>query len=160
MTTQFVRMRALRFLLVVLTLALLVLIPSGNSTAASISLVISNPLCEQPKADSSTCYIKMRSATAYGSDTSFSNLQVFIDGKLRLNMQGFFESNAYFTEEMLSRGLAVSCGRPNDGGDPNFGKNYTVLVKAAMYDGANTWGSAQVRCPYYDGKVYLPSVRR
>lgn len=152
-------MRILRFLPLVLVLGLLLAIPGGNISAATVSLDITNPVCVQSQTDTSTCYIKAFSIDAYGSDTSFSQLRVFVDGKLRVNMQGFFEANAYLSSDMLGDGLAVSCGGPNASGDPNFGKFYTMYVTASMGDGANTWGSAQVRCPYYEGKTYLPGVR-
>lgn len=153
-------MRILRFLPIALALALLLFIPSGNTSASSISLVINNPVCVQPKPDSGTCYILTRGIFAGGSGASFSRLEVMIDGNLRVNMQGFFESTADLYPAMLGDGLAVACGMPNASGNPAFGKIYTLYIAASMSDGANTWGSAVVSCPYYDGKVYVPSIQR
>jgi len=152
--------RILRFLPLILILGLLLAIPSGNISASTISLDITNPSCVQSQTENSTCYIKAFSIAAYGGDPSFSQLKVFVDGKLRMNMQGFFEANAYLNSDMLGDGLAVACGGPNASGNPDYGKIYTMYVTASMGDGANTWGSAQVRCPYYVGKTYLPGVRR
>lgn len=160
MSKSLVRMRILRFFSVAAVLALLLVIPSANSRAATVSLTINNPVCVQPNPDAGTCFIKSFSIAAYGSETSFSQLNVFVNGKLRVNMQGFFESNAYLTADMVGNGLAVACGVPNASGNPDFGTIYTMYVTASMGDGANTWGSAQVRCPYFEGKVFLPNLRR
>jgi hypothetical protein len=153
-------MRILRYLFLTATLALLLIIPFRSSTAATISLVINNPVCVQPDPASSACYIKTLSAVATGSESSFSQLNVLVDNKLRLSMMGFFEANAYLYSDMLGNGLAVACGRPNASGNPDYGKSYILKITASMSDGANTWGSAVVRCPYYDGKIYLPNIIR
>ncbi|MBN1373300.1 MAG: hypothetical protein JW987_15290 [Anaerolineaceae bacterium] len=152
--------RTLRFLSTTIVLALLLFINNWSTTAATISLDITNPVCVQARSDTGTCYIKAFDISANGSGGSFSQLSVYVNGKLRLNMQGFFESSAYLNADMIGTGLAVACGMPNASGDPAFGNIYTLSVTASMTDGANTWGSAQVRCPYYDGKVFLPNVRR
>jgi hypothetical protein len=153
-------MRILRILFLSATLALLLIIPSTHSNAATISLVISNPVCVQPNPASGVCYIKTLTATATGSDSSFSQLNVFVNDKLRLSMTGFFESNAYLYADMQGDGLAVACGGPNAGGNPGYGKIYSLKITASMGDGSNTSGSAIVRCPYFDGKTFLPNIVR
>jgi hypothetical protein len=152
--------RTLRFHAMTIALALLLFTNNRSTAAATISLDITNPVCVQAHSDTGACYIKAFDISANGSDGSFSQLSVYVNGKLRLNMQGFFESGAYLNSNMIENGFAVACGMPNASGDPAFGNIYTMSVTASMTDGANTWGSAQVNCPYYDGKVFLPNVRR
>jgi hypothetical protein len=151
--------RYLRFLYLTAALALLVL-PRGSTSAASVGLQINNPVCVQPNPANGSCFLKALAVTATGSEASFSNLNVFVNDKLRVNMQGFFESSAYLSPDMLGDGLMVTCGRPNASGDPKYGNIYTVYITASMIDGANTWGSAGVRCPYFEGKLYLPGIVR
>jgi len=152
--------RSLRFLSMTIALALLLFTNNSSTTAATISLDITNPVCVQSRSETGTCYIKAFDISANGSGGSFSQLSVYVNGKLRLNMQGFFESSGYLNAEMIGNGFAVACGMPNASGNPAFGNSYTLAVTASMTDGVNTWGSAQVRCPYYDGKLFLPNVRR
>lgn len=149
-----------RFFPVLICLVLLMVIPGGNTNAATLSLVINNPVCVQPSLDTGICYIKSLGVTVTGSEASFSQLQVFVDNKLRINMQGFFEANASLTPNMLGNGLAVACGGPNASGLPGYGKTYALYVTASMLDGTNTWGSTQVRCPYYDGKNFVPTIQK
>ena len=75
-----------------------------------------------------------------------------MNGKLRIYMGGFFESSAYLTYPMVPGGLAVACGRPNDGGSPNYGKAYSLTVNAYMVDGSAATDSMTVFCPAFSLK--------
>src|SRR5512140_457320 len=123
--------------------------------ATTISASLSNPACVQALPASGVCRIEFGSLSATGSDPSFSRVEILINGKLRVWMGGVFESTAYLSERMLPGGLAVTCGSPNAGGKPGFGKSYLLTANAYMVDGTTASDSMTVFCPAYDGKTYL-----
>jgi hypothetical protein len=157
------RLRRLIFLL--LGLMLLAQFPDERVQAAplqssSVSITMSNPSCVQVQATSGTCTLQFGYLVASGSDTSFSRLEVLVDGKLRAYMGGFFESTAYLGQPMIPGGLIVSCGRSNASGNPAYGKAYSLAANAYMADGTSASDSMTVFCPAYDGVTYLPLIRK
>jgi hypothetical protein len=46
------------------------------------------------------------------------------------------------------------------GGDVNFGKNYTLLLQALVSGGVGPIDTANVYCPSYQQNLYLPTMRR
>ena len=137
-----------------------VLAPVTPLQAASVSIQMSNPACMQVSPSSGTCSIQVGSLTATGSDQTFSRLEVLVNGKLRVYMGGFFESSAFLNYRMVPGGLAVACGRPNDGGLPNYGRSYSLTANAYMADGTSASDSMTVFCPAYDGKTFLPLIQK
>ena len=133
---------------------------AASPKAASVSVDLSNPACVEALPASGVCSIKFNSLTASGSDTSFSRVEVLVDGKLRVNMTGFFESSASLIYQMLPEGLKVACGSPNQGGLPGFGKAYTLTAIAYMADGTSSTDQMNVFCPAFDGNLYLPFLRK
>lgn len=155
-------MRTFRLVFLGVMLLALLLLPPLQSSAqsSSVSLQMQNPVCVQSSLNSGTCYIRMRSVSAVGSGSSLSRLQVFVNGKLRANLGGFFENSGYIVGNMFGSGFVVSCGGKNASGNPNFGQSYTLQVVATLAD--NNWagGSTTVFCPYYEGKSFLPLLVR
>jgi hypothetical protein len=121
---------------------------------------MSNPACSQVRPASGVCSLQIGSLNATGSDTTFSRTEVLVDGKLRVYMAGFFESFAYFNNSMVPGGLRVSCGAPNESGLPNFGRAYVLTANAYMADGTSASNSVSVFCPAFDGKTYLPMIKK
>jgi len=134
--------------------------PVQAAPAASVSLTMSNPVCVQALPASGTCSIQFASLYAAGSDTSFSRVEVLVNSKLRAFMTGFFESSAYLTYDMLPGGLKVKCGRPNASGRPDYGLSYSLVANAYMVDGTSAFNSSTVFCPAYDGKTFVPLIRK
>jgi hypothetical protein len=128
--------------------------------AATVSIQMSNPSCVQIFSSNGTCSIQIRSLTATGSDQTFSRLEVLLDGKLRVYMGGFFESSAFLDSPMMPGGLEIACGKPNDGGLPDYGRSYSLTANAYMADGTSASDSVTVFCPAYDGKTFLPLIQR
>jgi hypothetical protein len=128
--------------------------------ATSVTITMSNPSCVQVRPPSGTCTLQLGYLVASGSDTSFSRLEVLVDGKLRASMGGFFESTAYFVTPMVPGGLLVTCGRSNASGKPDYGKAYSFAANAYMVDGTSASDSMMVFCPAYDGVTYLPIIRK
>ena len=165
MSTSARRLRLLYLLLLAAGLILILQFPGDPAYAAApqattISLHMTNPSCVQVADTSGTCSLRIHDAYAVGSDTSFSRLELLVDGKLRVYMPGFFETFAYFIDTMVPGGLRVPCGRPNAAGDPNYGNQYLVTANAYMTDGTSTSNSMNVFCPAADIKTYLPLTRK
>jgi hypothetical protein len=159
------RLRLIRYAVLLLGLALVLLAPGEGAHAAplqasTVSLTMNNPSCGKSLTESGSCSIQINNLIVSGSDPSFSRLEVLVNGKLRVSMGGFFEATAYLSSSMLPNGIQVACGGPNAGGNPNYGKSYLVSANAYMADGTSASDSMTVYCPYYDGKVYLPGVVR
>ncbi len=162
-------MRALKISLVLLALSLsavrsdeAVRAAPQATPSATLAVTMSDPTCVQAAAVPGACYIVIRSINASASDTSYTGLDIAIDGKVRARIQPFFETTTYLNDRMLGRGLMVTCGRPNASGDPNYGRQYQVSY-AGYLIGSSTpavSGSASVFCPAYESKVYTPLVRK
>ncbi len=154
-----------RLLILLLVLILVLQVPGEPAQSAppkvtSVTLTMSDPVCDQVLPANGSCSIQFNSLSASGSDASFSRVEVLVNGKLRVYEAGFFENSAYLTPLMLPGGLLVACGRPNSGGSPDYGKSYLLTANAYMADGTSASDSASVLCPAFDGKTYIPAVRK
>ena len=143
-----------------LSLVLIFQAPGEAAQAASVTIHMSNPACVQAQPATGSCSIVVSNLSASGSDTSFSRVELLVNGKLRVYVAGFFETSAYFSYSMVPAGLSVSCGRPNASGLADYGKSYLVSANAYMADGTSASNSTTVYCPPFEAKTYLPSIRR
>ncbi len=159
------QLRRALFRVIVLTALILVLQAQGEPAhaalpASTVTLTMSNPDCVQVIPENGMCSIQIHNLYAVGSDPSLARVEVLINGKLRLEMNGFFESTAYFVDLMVPGGFKVVCGMPNASGNPNYGKIYPVTANAYMADGTTASNSINVACPAYTVKNYLPLIRK
>jgi hypothetical protein len=159
------RLRRFLFRLIGLVALILVLQAQGDRAhaalpASTITLTMSNPDCVEVLPQTGMCSIEIDNLIASGSDPSLSRAEVLINGKLRLEMTGFFESTADLTPLMLTDGLKVACGLPNASGLPDFGKVYQVTANAYMADGTSASATANVACPAYTIDNYFPLIRK
>jgi len=136
--------------------------PARATPQATLTATLNNPYCEQSSPASGSCFINMRALFANASDQTFTNLDVSIDGKVRLRMQTFFETSAYVYASMLGKGLQVACGLPNASGDPAFGHRYQVAYAGYLYGYSTPQASgyANVYCPSFETKVYVPYIQK
>jgi hypothetical protein len=128
--------------------------------ASTISITMSNPSCVQVVETNGICSIQVHNLYASGSDPSLSRVEVLVNGKLRININGFFEADAYFTDQMLPGGLKVVCGMPNASGSKNFGRIYSITANAYMVDGATASDNMNVACPAFVAKNYFPFLKK
>ncbi|MBS0569060.1 MAG: hypothetical protein JSS28_00485 [Proteobacteria bacterium] len=124
--------------------ALLTCLPAAAST---VSLTVSNPYCVRSDANATRCLVRLRNASATGSDTSFQSIDIAVDGKARLRMNGFFEATAYLAQSMYGTGLIVACGLDGSGGTAGMGQAHSVTISATMYGGPTATDTANVLCP-------------
>ena len=155
-------MRILRSLLSLLGIGLIVALAGEpvRAAPAALTMTVSRPYCMQASPPSGTCFINVGSFNASTSDSTFSHIEISIDGKVRMRMQSFFENSASMSYLMLGEGLKVSCGGPNASGVPGFGRVYAVKLTGYTTIGSPVTDIANVTCPFYEGKTFLPAVRR
>ena len=155
-------MRSLRILTLLLGIGLVVALTGETARAApsALTMTVSNPYCVQPVIQSSACYINVGYFFASTSDPTFSRIEISIDGKVRMRLTGFFENSGYLSYPMLGKGLKVACGGPNASGVAGFGKVYSVNLTGYTTTGSPVTDVANVTCPYYEGKIYMPVVER
>ncbi len=132
----------------------------ARAAPAALTMNVSKPYCTQSITQLGACYINVSSFSASTTDLSFSRIEISIDGKVRLRMQGFFENSASLSNLMLGDGLKVPCGGQNASGVPGYGKVYSVNLTGYTTTGSPVSDIANVTCPFYAGKIYLPVVGR
>ena len=131
-----------------------------HTAPQAVSMTVSNPYCVQEVKTAGSCLINLRYFYASTTDSSFSHIEVAIDGKVRARMSGFFENSAYLTGPMLGNGLKVACGGKNISGIPDMGRQYVVTLSGFATGSSPVVDVANVTCPYYQGKLYLPFVTK
>ena len=131
-----------------------------HTAPQAVTMIVSNPYCVQDVETAGSCLINLRYFYAYTADSSFSHIEIAINGKVRANMSGFFENSAYLTGPMLGNGLKVACGGKNSSGIPDMGRQYVVTLSGFATGSSPVVDSANVTCPYYQGKTYLPLLTK
>jgi hypothetical protein len=133
----------------------------AHDLLAVVTLNASNPYCYHPVKDNAMCYINWRNINAFATpSTNAGYLTLSINNKLRVKMMGVFEQSFSFQNDMLGRGLEVTCGLPGSGGETGAGATYNYMVKADFQDGSSQTISGSVTCPSYQGSFYLPALRK
>jgi hypothetical protein len=147
--------------LICLFLLLVCTSSAARSNAPSdVSLAVSNPACTQPSPTTSACLINVRSIIASSSDPTFLGVQIRINGKTRAFFTSFFENSVYINNNMLGKGLEVTCGRPNASGLSGYGLTYNVGISAVFSGSSSTTDTAVVNCPAFESRVYFPTVKK
>jgi hypothetical protein len=128
--------------------------------STTLTLNVSNPYCLASQPERNRCSINIRSLSAVASDTSFSRIEIAIDGKLRSVETGFFESSAYFNRTMVPDGLSVVCGLDGQGGVPGFGLIHAVNISAYLSGSSPIVDIANATCPPASDHIFGDSFER
>ncbi|MCB9422382.1 MAG: hypothetical protein H6667_21445 [Ardenticatenaceae bacterium] len=156
-------MRVMRTCLLAMIILGLTLALAGepvHTAPQAVTMTVSNPYCVQDVETAGSCLINLRYFYAYTADSSFNHIEIAIDGKVRAHMNGFFENSAYLTGPMLGNGLKVACGGKNVSGIPDMGRQYAVTLTGFATGSSPVVDIANVTCPYYQGKTYLPLLTK
>ena len=150
------------FLLVMIILGLTLALANKpvHTAPQAVTMIVSNPYCVQDIETAGSCLVNLRYFYASTTDSSFSHIEIAIDGKVRARMSGFFENSAYLTGPMLGNGLKVACGGKNISGIPDMGRQYVVTLSGFATGSSPVVDSANVTCPYYQRKTYLPVLMK
>ena len=126
----------------------------------AVSLTVNNPYCAQASPASPACLIYVRYISATSTDPNFRGVQISINGKARAFFSNFFESSTYINDMMMGKGLRVICGGPNASGVPGYGLQYSVGISAIVTGSSPVTDTANVTCPYFESRLYLPMVKK
>lgn len=114
----------------------------------------------QPRTD--ICYINWYDMAVQVEDPiSITSITIKIDGKMRANYQGFFQSNAYISNKVNGLGFQVSCGYEGADGYAGLGYRHTYAISYvnSLENGELHTGSAL--CPANNLlPVYLPLLSK
>jgi hypothetical protein len=127
---------------------------------SGVTLTVNNPYCAQASPSSSTCLINVRNISATSSDPNFRGVQITINGKTRAFFSNFFETSVFINDGMMGKGLQVTCGRPKASGLPGYGLQYSVGISAIVSGSSPTTDTANVTCPSFESKSYLPMLKK
>lgn len=115
---------------------------------------LSNPYCFQPDPSRNACFINIRYYQVSDNGTTapyMVGVNVYINSKLRVRENVFFENTIYFSNDLVPGGLQVACGAPNSGGaGAAYGLAY--LVKVEPVDGGGSpmgYNQSTLLCPAY-----------
>lgn len=119
-------------------------------TSPTISFIDSpSATCYRAEELSETCYIEWTYLYVGAAASQYIlSMTVEIDGRLRANVQGFFQTYMYIPSGMFTPGFEVACGQPGAGGVPKLGNLYSYIIRATETGGgppAANYGS--VPCP-------------
>ena len=153
-------MRTFLLVMIILGLTQALAYEPVHTAPQAVTMIVSNPYCVQDVETAGSCLINLRYFSASTSDSSFSHIEIAINGKVRANMSGFFENSAYLTGPMLGNGLKVACGGKNVSGIPDMGRQYVVTLSGFATGSSPVVDSANVTCPYYQRKTYLPVLMK
>jgi hypothetical protein len=154
-------MRQYRFVSLFICLLLLICASGSTRTQAestAVTLTVSNPYCAQSVPASPICWINVRNISATSSDPNFLGVQITVNGKTRAFFSQFFETSVTINKNMLGKGLQVNCGLPNASGQADSGLQYHVGISGIVSGGSPTTDTANVFCPYFVTRVYMPAV--
>jgi hypothetical protein len=156
-------MRHYRLVSLFVCLFFLPICTSGSARTVSpdtVALAVNNPYCAQASPSSATSLINVRNIYATSSDPNFLGVEITVNGKTRAFFSNFFETSVFINKRMMRNGLQVICGRPNASGLPYYGLQYNVGISAIVSGSSPTTDTAIVTCPFFEGKAYLPMVRK
>jgi len=88
------------------------------------------------------------------------SMTVSIDGSIRANNQGFFQTEMYLPGGMFGPGFQVSCGFPGSGGKPELGSNHSYTIRARDTSGLEAANHGSVYCPPDVIKMLAPVIMK
>ncbi len=156
-------MHRYRFFILLAGLGLMLVSNRASSHLAApgqATIVLNNPYCVQPSPALGTCVLNARNVSVSSSDPNFTGLQVTVNGNTRAFLSAFFETAVYLTDDMLGPGLQVACGLPNAGGVAGYGYRYTLGFSAIISGNPASTDTAEVSCPAFESKTYMPLVKK
>jgi hypothetical protein len=121
----------------------------GEPEAPDISFIDSpTAQCYQPEQHKDACYIQWQYLYVSASTSQYIiSMTVAIDGDLRAYHGGFFQTDMYVPQEMLSPGFKVPCGVLGSGGNPKLGMSYAYTIRARETGGLKAANYGSVTCP-------------
>jgi len=120
------------------------------------------PHCHKLQPRTDICYINWYDIAVQVDDPiSITSITIKIDGKMRANYQGFFQSNAYISNKSNGLGFQVSCGYEGADGYAGLGYRHTYAISYVNSLGNGELHTGYVHCPANNLlPVYLPLLSK
>jgi len=134
----------------------------GEVESPAISF-IDNPTatCYRLVAGTGECYIQWNYLNVTASSSQYViSMTVSIDGRLRANHSGFFQTSMFVPGEMYDPGFRVTCGFPGAGGVAGMGNTYSYIIRARETSGLAAANYGSVTCPADVVQVFVPLIVR
>jgi hypothetical protein len=121
-----------------------------------------SPTCYRPGLHSNICRVNwglVRVSTV--SPRTIVSVTLTIDGRMRANYQGYFQSSLSVEPGFHGDGFQVACGFEGVDGVAGMGRVYDWRLKALDSEGLEATNKGTVTCPaWHPISVYLPLVQR
>lgn len=126
------------------------------------NLVTLTPNCYKTHLRSDTCYVSWyRMTVQTTAPARMRSLTITIDGKLRANFQGFFQSSFTLVQGIFNPGFQVSCGSEGSGGVAGMGRTYNYTIYAVDSNSSSISNTGNVVCPANNLlRTYLPVIKK
>lgn len=126
--------------------------------APAISFIDSpSPVCERPRPASNDCYIRWGYMQVSASSSQYIiSMTVEIDGDMRANYSGFFQTSMYVPTEMSPKGFKVACGTPDDSIIPGLGRSHSYIIRSRETGGLKAANYGSVTCPAGPYAIFVP----
>jgi len=134
----------------------------GESESPTITFIANTTAtCYRPIAGAGECYIQWNYLSVAASSPSYIiSMTVSIDGRLRANHSGFFQTSMFVPGEMYDPGFRVTCGFPGAGGVAGMGNTYSYIIRARETSGLAAANYGSVTCPADVVQVFVPLIVR
>jgi len=107
------------------------------------------------------CYIEWNYLNVTAAPGAYViSMTVAIDNRIRAYHSGFFQSTMYIPGDMMAPGYKVTCGKPANGSQPEWGNTYSYVIRARDTGGFSATNYGSITCPADIVKVYLPFVTK
>lgn len=117
--------------------------------------------CFRPVAGTGACFIEWNYLNVTAASGSYIiSMTVAIDNRIRAYHSGFFQTSMYIPSDMTTPGYQVTCGKPGSGGQPDWGKTYSYVIRARETGGLSAANYGSVTCPADIVKIYLPLLQK
>lgn len=124
--------------------------PGEDSPEKAIGSITTNDtFCYQPDPSLNECFVNWRLHSVSAGTDNMRSLRIRLDGRLVLNMQGFFQTSLLYQAAMVNpAGFKVLCGAPSQA-DPLIGASYSFQITGVDSNNltANNFGT--VNCPAF-----------
>ena len=134
----------------------------ADPNAPAISFISSpSPSCYRPIPATNVCYIEWSYLQVSASSSQYIiSMTVAIDGRMRANYAGFFQTSMYVPAQMHSPGFKVPCGKPGASGIGGMGASHAYTIRAKETGGLSSANYGSVTCPAGTYDIYLPMTAR
>jgi opacity protein-like surface antigen len=121
----------------------------GAPAAPKISFINSlTPQCYSSLVDPNVCYVNWYRLQVTASPGQYmERMTITLNGRVSAVYSGFFQTSMVVQGGLNAEGFKVVCGVAGVSGDPDFGYEYSYVIRARETGGLSATNSGTVKCP-------------